>query len=117
MLFIWGVILVLGGFLYIISLVIKMPYDNWLSKNIPAWLSVLNCILLGACLAIMAIPDRSAVANNFVWSLGLLSGIITKSTFTKALGVNIIVIIISSLVYIALKHHYRQREGQKKGTG
>lgn len=109
------VIYLLGGVSVLINYVVKMPYEGWLSENIPGWLSVLISLIVGAAFVITAIPKKSIILYNVVWIVLCAGVIISKSTFSKELFINILILLFSVLVFILTKQYYKRRN-EKSST-
>jgi len=96
---------VIAGIFVVIGIIrqIDMPYDRWLAENIPPWLSVISSFLLGISIVIVAIPERSFLANTFALIMLPISITVLKPTYSKANDVNTAIFLISCLIALATK--------------
>jgi hypothetical protein len=108
---IFSALFVLSVVFYFITLLVHMPYEEWLTQNVPTWLSALNVILLGSCFVTMAFSNRSSLLNITAGALALFTAIIAKSTFSKALLINIPVFFMAVALFYVIKNINKKENG------
>lgn len=87
---------------------IEMPYDRWFAENVPPWLSIIFCVLLGISIVITAIPQRSFLVNTIALIMLLLSITVLKQTYSKAGDINTAIFVISCIFYLIIKLYFRK---------
>lgn len=108
--FIWVIFILITLVFVYVTAEIEMPYDKWISENLPVWLAIINYIIFGTCLVVLAIPTRSVRANYIACTIGLLSALFLKASHPKAPAINSTILFISGILFLLLKNHY----GNKK---
>ncbi len=108
--YIWTLVLLLGLGYFLLSLVIEMPHNKWLTENLPIWTAVFNYILFGICFVIMAIPRRSVILNQIVLTIIILSSFIAKASMNKAPLINQLILVVSIILFISIRYYFHKKE-------
>lgn len=103
----WYILMMAGGLLFLASLLIEMPYVQWLDKNLPAWLAIINVIIFGLSSIVASIPMRSTKLNYYLGVVFLMSALALKSSLKKEPLVNGIIFLISIVLFIIFKYYFR----------
>jgi hypothetical protein len=117
--FLLYVFAMLGGIIFLLSLIITMPYNKWL-EQLPVWAAIMSYIIFSICLVIMAFPYRSLAFNGTVGIIGILSALTLKTSMPKAYMINTTILLISVVLFLSIRYYFRQKlkKGDyKKETG
>jgi len=105
----WYIFMMAGGFLFLASLLIEMPYLKWLDKNIPTWLAIINVIIFALSFIVASMPMRSTKLNYYLGVVFLISALALKSSLKKEPLVNGIIFLISIVLFTISKYYFRTK--------
>lgn len=105
----WYIFMMAGGFLFLASLLIEMPYAKWLDTNLPTWLAITNVIIFALTFIVASIPMRSTRLNYYLGIVFLISALALKSSLKKEPLVNGIIFLISIVLFTILKYYFRTK--------
>lgn len=106
--FLLYVFMMLGGFLFLLSFIIPMPY-NKLLEQLPVWAAVMSFIIFGICFIITAFPYRSLAFNGTVGIIMILSALTLKTSMPKAYAINTAILLISVVLFLSIRYYFRRR--------
>ena len=107
----WYIFMMAGGFFFLASLLVEMPYAKWLDTNIPTWLAITNVIIFALTFIVASIPMRSTRLNYYLGVVFLISALALKSSLKKEPLVNGSIFVISIALFIIFKWYFRRSKG------
>lgn len=106
----WSIIMLCGGLLFLVSLKIKMPHEQWLMDNLSTVGAIFLFLIFGVCFVILAIPQRSQILNYITGTMCLVIAFTLKVSMIKAPVINSIILFLIVLSFIITKSYYRRKQ-------
>jgi hypothetical protein len=105
----WYIFMMGGGFLFLASLLIEMPYAKWLDTNISTWLAITDVIIFALTFIVASIPMRSTGLNYYLGIIFLISALALKSSLKKEPLINGTIFLISIVLFLIFKYYFRTK--------